>query len=302
MSRFTDERNAVETCRFGGRDVLAFGVVAAVSIALAFPAVARVAEENKLDACKAKMVALGKSILGYQTAASFAYPVVSTEPIYGAPCLTATDAEQLTEKIRKKTPKAAAIGPSGYSWLTQLLPYMGEDELFTRVDRNAREFARKPFDIAVRNDAGEHYSMYPIEALQCPAFESKAEIPYASSAPEYKAFVKIVEATAVGKGGVALTNYVAVTATHLDLAVNPDPKTDAELPNGVIVYSAKMKGVAKIPDGKSNTIVVAETREPGYASWMDGTTSWVVAHDPNSKPPVMSKDGKGRWVCKEADG
>jgi len=44
-------------------------------------------------------------------------------------------------------------------------------------------------------------------------------------------------------------------------------------------FSNKLIGgsFANISDGTSKTIVVAETREPAYASWIDGATSWMVA-------------------------
>jgi hypothetical protein len=284
------------------RDTAIAVVCVTLSVLIALPAMARLAEESKADACKAKLASLGKGLMAYRSSSSSRWPVVSTAPIGGPPGITASDAEELNEVLRRRNANAPEISASGYSWLTAMLPFVDEGEVFNELSRASRSFSRDPFDIAIRNKAGEHLSMSPIEPFQCPAFRSEPGIPYTSGAPEYRDFVKIIEARAVGRGGVALTNYVAVTATHLDLAINPKPAAESEKPNGVIVYSESRKGISTIPDGESNTIVVAETREPNYASWFDGTTAWVVAHDPNSKPPFPSKETKGRWTCKEEQG
>lgn len=296
------ESTSASPLKLSSTDVLAVCVVVALLATISIPAVARVAEEDKLNVCKTKLGELGKAIAGFQSAASNAWPTVSTEPIDGPPGVTTSDAEQLTEERRRMDRRAPKYFASGYSWLVILLPYIDENDLFKHINSRSSGFSRDAFDIRLRNDVGEHLSMYPIELFQCPAFESTAKIPYTSDAPEYVNFAKLGEANAVGKNGVALTNYVAVSATHLDVAINAKREKNTQSPNGVIYYHSAMKGPTKIPDGDSNTIVISETREPNYASWFDGTTSWVVAHDPNSKAPVQTKETKDRWVCKESAG
>ncbi|MEX2187286.1 MAG: DUF1559 domain-containing protein [Pirellulales bacterium] len=283
-------------------NVVAVCLIVALSLAVAFPAVAHIVEESKLDGCKRNLVVLGKVLAVYQVGSNNAWPIVSTRPILGPPGVTTAQAEKRTAEVRRKDAGAPAYSASGYSWIAMLLPYYGEEPLYRTMNARSRRFVDDAFDVRLRGDDGEHVSMHALEFFHCPAFEGKSEPNWTSSAPEYKDLVKSLDLPAESKGGVALTNYVAVTATHLDLALNPQPKTDEEKPNGVIVYSERMRGVAKIADGDSNTIVISETREPNYASWLDGTTSWVVAHNPNSKPPVASKDHKGRWVCREEDG
>jgi hypothetical protein len=49
------------------------------------------------------------------------------------------------------------------------------------------------------------------------------------------------------------------------------------------LYKHSLGGVkaGTISDGNSKTAFIAESRERGYASWVDGTVAWVVAYDPN---------------------
>jgi hypothetical protein len=138
----------------------------------------------------------------------------------------------------------------------------------------------------VADENGKHYSMQVMKVFQCPVFEGNSEVLYTSSAPEYR---RIGDA---GGGAVALSNYTAISATHMSLVI-PRPKELAS-PNGVIYYNPQKKGPTRIPDGDTKTVVVTETREPGYSAWFDGTTSWVVAADPNSPEPV---ERNGKLVC-----
>lgn len=65
-------------------------------------------------------------------------------------------------------------------------------------------------------------------------------------------------------------------------------------------WFASLRGVTAgaVADGMSRTIVLAETQEKGYSSWIDGTTCWVVAYDPSLNPPFC-RDGK--WQRSEKD-
>lgn len=269
-------------------------------MAMMFPALGTVMDAVNLNRCSNNLVSIGKAIQGYQSAASNAWPVVSTEPVNGKPALAV--AEQKMNKRASTRPtrggrrveeKATA---SGYSWLVTLLPYMGEDPTYKAINARSKGFTRSAFDPALVDDNNKHFSMQSMKVLQCPVFEGAAEIAYTSAAPEYKRF-----AQGVGDGGgaVALTNYVAISATHMSLVIPPNPNDPGPPPNGVIYFNSQRKGPTRIPDGDSNTVVVTETREPSYASWFDGTTSWVVAADPNSPAPV---ERGGKWVCEPSAG
>ena len=44
---------------------------------------------------------------------------------------------------------------------------------------------------------------------------------------------------------------------------------------------------------RSKTVQAIESKERGYASWIDGTVAWVVAYDPNKGVPVSTN---GVWA------
>jgi prepilin-type N-terminal cleavage/methylation domain-containing protein len=258
-------------------------------MAMMFPALGTVMDAVNLNRCMNNLSSLGKGIAGFQSAASNAWPTVSTQPVNSKPGWVVA-----TRTSRSGKPDPKALKSAGYSWLVMMLPYMDQNTMFKSLNNVNAGFTKSAFEPGLVDDNNRHFATVSHKWLQCPVFESPGEIPYTSDAPEYNRFAA---SAGDGSGKVALTNYVALSATHLRLVLPPPKETAA--PNGVIYYSPQGRGPTNIPDGASNTVVIAETREPNYASWFDGTTSWAVAHAPGSKEPT--KDGN-RYKCEPADG
>ena len=112
------------------------------------------------------------------------------------------------------------------------------------------------------------------------------------------------QAWASPPGMAAITNYVALAATHFPLMqYSPIPKVaatttipdTAEAPNGVIVPGVGLN-MRAITDGASKTLMICETIEPAMSSWYDGTTAWTTAINPNSmaKFPPSKADPSAR--------
>jgi hypothetical protein len=262
--------------------VLAIGGLWVVVIMLMFPSMGR-GPASGINRCMNNLSSLGKGIAFYQSVNGNAWPTASTEPVDCAPA-----------SFRKSESRKVGEKVAGYGWLVRILPYMDEARLHQELSLKSDGFKRPAFDPQLTDANGKLFATYQWKFLQCPTFQGEAEINYMSNAPEYRRLAKnpLDYSSAVG-----LTNYVAISATHLSL-VNPADGRTAK-PNGVIYYSESGKGPTTIPAGDSNTIVLTETREANYASWYDGTTSWVVAHDPNSSEPVL---WNGRWICNETSG
>jgi len=49
-----------------------------------------------------------------------------------------------------------------------------------------------------------------------------------------------------------------------------------------------------ITDGMSKTVLIAETKEKGFSSWIDGTACWVVAYSPSLTPTIPFLNA-GNW-------
>lgn len=262
--------------------VVTLGVLWAVVMMLMFPAL-NGGPAMGINRCMNNISSLGKGLAGYQSTNGNAWPSASTEPVDCAPA-----------SFRNPASRKKGERPAGYSWIVPLLPFMGEEPMYKQLAIKSDGFKRSAFDPELVDANGRHYATNVLKFLHCPQFQGEGEMNYTSVAPEYQRFAKNA---GDGVNAVGLTNYVAISATHLSLVSPADGR--AAKPNGVIFYNENGKGPAKIPDGDSSTLVIAETLEPSYASWYDGTTSWVVAHDPNSAEPVLRDQ---RWVCDESAG
>jgi hypothetical protein len=266
--------------------VATIGVVClAAAIALPFFAV-KFADQVEINRCGNTLSSMSRALGRYRSAHDQAWPVASTEPVDAVPAST-RHAAALAGSRR---------GHAGYGWMVTLLPYWGFEHDYDNIASRSADFKLDAFDPSIRIHSGEHASMDNLRSMRCDAIVGEDGPSTVSNAPEYRRFAAQFKPD--DTSGVALTNYVAMSATHLALtqstAAGEPPR-----PNGVIAYFADGKRISSIPDGDTHTIVITETCEPGYASWYDGTTSWVVARDPNSPGPELRN---GRWACDEATG
>jgi len=154
--------------------------------------------------------------------------------------------------------------------------------------------------------AGGHASTLVLPQLVCPSSQGGKTVETtrtgSSRGQSYAGEYGSIAFQASIGGRVAITNYKAMAGTHL--ASQPVlPAGTAVIPqaNGIIQFApatpipaalnataltqcrATRQGIqsSAISDGLAKTVLVAETKERGYASWIDGTTCWVVAYNPN---------------------
>ena len=205
---------------------------------------------------------------------------------------------------------------AGYSWIVRLLPFLGEVPVYNQLSQASRKFtadAFTPYDVGAKaNGAGEdsfsvtitrqgevtskHFAALQLDESACPSYGQSATVTPSAyegtpggNPPADYGYPKGSDLLGNPPQMVAVTNYVALAATHFPLMQNspiskvaatttPDP---AEAANGVIVPGGGLNAKA-ITDGAANTLMVCETIEPAMSSWYDGTTAWTTAINPNS--------------------
>ena len=177
----------------------------------------------------------------------------------------------------------AATQP-GYSWLVHCLPYMEEIGLYNSISSRSSKFQLSPFDPLVQNvltGSGQQAATVVIGPLKCPTFSgsglAETDTTGASLGVSYAS-------PYAARGSVALTNYKANAGTHLvsgsAIANNGAltyPTTAAPATTPWLTSRPTGGTMGGLADGTSKTVLVAESRERGYASWVDGSTSWLTA-------------------------
>jgi type II secretory pathway pseudopilin PulG len=225
----------------------------------------------------------------------------------------ANDRNETTSRSGLWTAGATA---SGYSWLFHILPYMDEKTLYDNVSSNTGKLQNGPFSVgysgsssppaggawsaqnATAANPGSHASTVVISALLCAssAGGNAAEITSTGAtnglswSSEYATF-----SSSLSGASIAVTNYKAMAGTHMNAAGLPNPNGAIQFAPDVAVSSAMTAtpwfasrlGVQSqsVSDGSSKTVLIAESKERGYSSWVDGTVCWVVAYDPNLALP-----------------
>jgi prepilin-type N-terminal cleavage/methylation domain-containing protein len=143
-----------------------------------------------------------------------------------------------------------------HSWATMLLPNLDQGAWYNQLNFNVS--ALDPANAVV---AAQVFPMY-----RCPSFSG----PRFSTSPLYGRLSPTY----------ALRNYAALGATSVG--------TFYTQANGVFFARSSTK-VADIRDGLTNTIFIAETREPSAAVWIDGGTAAVVSRRYlESNPPTFA--------------
>jgi prepilin-type N-terminal cleavage/methylation domain-containing protein len=202
--------------------------------------------------------------------------------------------------------------PAGYSWIVRLLPFLEENVMYQNMSSISNKFAFPAFAMkggdstttgtasgpGLRFNAGgtntnkpwwRHFSTVDLDQVRCPSYAGDAVTTYTGYQP-YSSTQQPDKPTSpepTEPWNTIITNYKALAATHFACMQSPlsfTPGIAAEYPNGVIIPPVDMNqlkqgGVAirQVTDGTSKTLVIAESKEPIFSSWYDGTTSWVTA-------------------------
>ena len=279
-------------------ELLVVIAIIATLIGLLLPAVQSAREAARRTGCSFNIRGLAQAIMVYESSNSGRLPA-------------ATDRNETQSRVGQWSAAATA---SGYSWIFNILPFMEEGAFFANVQNNTNKLQFGPFSVGTsataggafsgQNWQGTHASAVVISQLICPSSGGGSTAETTTTGPtsglsyasEYATFQ-----SSINNAQVAVTNYKGMAGTHM---VSGMPQT-----NGAIQFTpdepvssaltttpwfAKRRGIKQsgVSDGMSKTVMIAETKERGYSAWIDGTTAWVVAYDPNAGTPVSTN---GNW-------
>ncbi len=200
-------------------------------------------------------------------------------------------------------------GAAGYSWIVKILWYFDGDCYYPlqNISNGTSKFTYEAFSPAGREGWGmstsigttqTHFATVPFDDVLCPSYGgssiSTASSGTAKPPVSIPAYAALYDASkSGGPFGVAITNYVALPATHLAcLALGPDDEGDdaAEPPNGVLVPGARRTTLRDVREA-AHTLMVCETKEPAVNSWYDGTVCWTSG--PIQRQPTADAEQNG---------
>jgi type II secretory pathway pseudopilin PulG len=247
--------------------VVAIAVVGLLA-AMQIPVISNARDSARRNACSNNMRQLAIAVLNYHDA-------YKRFPSVAAPY------EKNTTLLKMKAAQAEGDAAAPFSFIVRITPYIEQGNLYNGISASSKKFTLPAFHDDIKVQQFRPWDV-AITTLVCPSFTGQPN----ATAKEYAA--RGVADPATGKKiQAAITNFVALPATHLALLESE------EKANGVIVPSEKPPTFATIRDGLSNTLLLAESREQDYSSWYDGSCTWVVGLPSSAEAPKLEN---GKWT------
>jgi type II secretory pathway pseudopilin PulG len=247
--------------------VVAIAIVGLLA-AMQIPIISRARDNARRNACTNNMRQLALAVLNYHDV----YKKVPT---------VAAGSGEKTALLKMKAAQAEGDGAAPYSFFVRLTPYIEEANLYNEISRTSKKFTLPAFHDDIKVQQFRPWDI-AITTLVCPSFTGQ---PHAT-AKEYAA--RGVADPATGKRvQAAISNYVALPATHLALVAVE------EKANGAIIPTDKPPSLASFRDGLSNTLLLAESREQDYSAWYDGACVWAVGLPSSAQAPKLEN---GTWT------
>lgn len=255
-------------------------------IGLLLPAVQAAREAARRSACSNNMRQVGLAVLNYESTKQKLPAFTDRNEWTGAPGITT----------------GSAANTPGYSWIVHCLPYMEEVGLYNAISTSSGKFANSPFAATTLNVAsgstGLQASEVVIGPLKCPSFAGTGLNENSNGGAS--AGVSWTDDGYYANGRTALTNYKANAGTHL-------VASGTLANNGAFTYPTRTGTAANVSrpdgislgglaDGTSKTVLAVETRERGYAGWIDGASSWVTASNLSGAGASGPQYANGRWT------
>jgi len=203
------------------------------------------------------------------------------------------------ESTRKRLPAASdrttagnAVAAGSYSWVTFVLPFLEETNLYNTISGSTSRFST-PFS-AVAGIATQVQTS--LNQTVCPSFA------------EDKAAAVVAGGLATSTCGV--NNYKAISGvgySGTSPSLYPDSAVGGQGGGAITVqyWEPTRSGVpgpyagitlAQVADGTSKTFALAESREKTSAAWIDGARNWVTAATGATATSHFFNSGSLKWV------
>jgi Tfp pilus assembly protein PilE len=290
------------------KNLLAVMLVIAVLLGLAAPAIQSAREEARRDQCASRLKSIGLALHAHH-AVFKRFPALTTQSDPAGSANVWHTAPGATFAPNQPAPNGYTQSPAsaaGYSWLVMILPYLDEQKLFDDINAVSQSLSYEAFSasgvggmpFSPAGNPAAHFATVQLDAFRCPSFRGSGISTASSGTAEppvtIPAYAGLFNKSGGKANGVAITNYFALSATHLaNMAHEPTVRLFPYEQSlfGVIVpgMGLNMKAVL---DGTSKTVIACETKEPAVNSWYDGTVCWTVGANPSaSNLPTEDKTG-----------
>jgi len=277
-------------------------------VGLLLPAVQSAREAGRRMSCTNNLKQLALALHNHHETKK-ALPLVSThiDPLGG----------QDTTPLLTQAPGG---DESGYSWIVMCLPFMEESSIYNAIavaSRGDTEINGVPSTLQWTNSSiryakltstgtppgpgNPHLGQLPLSVLRCASYADETSTTYNG----YSLWSS-TDSSGNAFHGMWVSNYVATPAVNMpsiDLALGAPTTASAVSPNGLVIpansgSTAGTKGLQfrSCVDGLSKTILLAETREPVFSAWIDGSVNWVVPDEPANGSPAHMAPTTGWWT------
>lgn len=241
-------RNRKSRRAFSASDLLIVIAIIGILVALLLPAVSAAREAARRTNCANNLKQAAIACLAFEQD-NRTLPIAA---VY-------RDGSPVSIKLSTVVPgSAGAAKPTRapYSFLVKLLPYFEQNNLYRQIDFQQHEaFNAKNADLAA----------VTVPIYNCPSFSGQDR----TTSKDY-----------AGNPKPALTQYKSIGAVTWSVLDDPQAAVDGKLGGAIQPYGAVTTGGIAVKDGAANTILMAETKEPDYAAWWDGTTASMPGFHP----------------------
>ena len=269
-------------------ELLVVIAIIAILVLLLLPAINAAREAARRNGCISTSKQLALAAINHE-ATKGRFPLANTAPTRaGRSNLGRVAPGDAGDQYYVQAGRAPRWSNDGYSWIVQCLPFMEEDILYQQISKSSENFTKTAFNVTVARipaDVKTHVAATKLGFLKCPSFGGEAA---AQDETNYS-LPQDVE--------IAGTNYVCVAAATLGTNTSKEVDDHDPTRGGTIISKLdddNFRGlkIRELTDGTSKTIIIAESKQERFSSWLSGQSCWVIGFKPDVVPTLeLQPDG-----------